>query len=49
VYVYILTQPGVWTVGFYRPNGDWVPESDHRSPDEAASRVNWLNGGHGGA
>jgi len=35
----------LWTVGFYKPNGEWVPESDHTSKDEAAKRVAWLNGG----
>ena len=33
-----------YTVGFYDPSGDWRPESDHGSPEEAARRVAWLNG-----
>ena len=34
----------LWTVG--HGDGDtWFPESDHGSPDEAAARVRWLNGG----
>jgi len=44
-YVYMQTEPGLWTVGFYDPNGEWVPESDHKSPEEAAERVHYLNGG----
>lgn len=48
MYVYMLTEKcdgfGPWTVGFYRPDGTWVPESDHRSAEEAAKRVAWLNG-----
>lgn len=43
-YVYIQTEPRLWTVGFYRPDGKWQSESDHGSPDDAARRVAWLNG-----
>jgi hypothetical protein len=43
-YVYIRSEPQLWTVGFYRPDGAWEPESDHGSQDEAAERVAWLNG-----
>jgi hypothetical protein len=31
MYVYIQSEPGLYTVGFYRPNGKWEPESDHDS------------------
>lgn len=45
-YVYLESERNLlWTVGFYDPNGDWQPESDHRSPEAAASRTHWLNGG----
>jgi len=44
-WVYRKTEPGLWTVGFYDPNGVWHPESDHDDPDRAAERVCWLNGG----
>jgi len=44
-YVYRSFEPGLWTVGFYMPDGTWEPESDHGSKDEAAARVAWLNGG----
>jgi len=44
MYVYIRSEPQLWTVGFYKPNGEWVPESDHSSRDGAAKRVAWLNG-----
>lgn len=43
-YVYIKSEPGIYTVGFYN-NGKWEPESDHASVAEAAFRVHWLNGG----
>ena len=44
MYVYIRSEPGLYTVGFYRPNGDWEPESDHESTYAAAERAAWLNG-----
>lgn len=44
MYVYIQSEPSLWTVGHYDPSGDWHPESDHSSPEGAAKRVNWLNG-----
>lgn len=44
-YVYIRSEPGVWTVGFYAPDGKWNPESDHNTAESAAERVAWLNGG----
>jgi hypothetical protein len=36
---------GLWTVGFYAPDGEWIPEMDCKSVEEAAARVSWLNGG----
>ena len=44
-YIYIRSEPGLWTVGFYRPDGGWEPESDHDSANKAAKRVAYLNGG----
>ena len=44
MYVYKQSEPGLYTVGFYGPNGKWEPESDHTSIASAASRVNFLNG-----
>lgn len=35
---------GLWTVG-HGEGDSWFPESDHDSPEEAAARVHWLNGG----
>jgi hypothetical protein len=43
-YVYIKSEPFLWTVGFYDPIGVWQPESDWPSTDEAAARAHWLNG-----
>lgn len=45
MYVYIKSEPQLWTVGFYSPDGKWHPESDYPTQEEAASRVYWLNGG----
>ena len=47
MYVYIQSEfsPPLWTVGFYDPDGKWVPESDHSVREEAARRVRYLNGG----
>ena len=45
-YVYLYSNlGGCWTVGFYDPSGDWVPESDWSTQEEAAKRVHYLNGG----
>lgn len=44
-YVFINSEPGLYTVGFYTPKGEWVAESDHDSKEDAANRVHWLNGG----
>jgi hypothetical protein len=47
VYVYIYSAAAqVYTVGFYGPDGEWHPESDHRDDADAADRVHWLNGGN---
>lgn len=43
-YVYIKSEPQLWTVGFYRPDGKWQSESDHESKEQAAERVALLNG-----
>lgn len=53
-YVYRLTEKfrdedgythELYTVGFYTPSGEWIPESDHSFRDDAADRVHYLNGG----
>ena len=35
-----------WAVGYFDPAGQWQSESDHPNPEDAASRVHWLNGSH---
>jgi len=44
MYVYIQSEPGLWTVGFYDPKGVWHPDSDHTDREKAADRVAYLNG-----
>jgi len=44
MYVYIQSEKSLWTVGFYKPNGEWVPESDYDTKERAAERTAWLNG-----
>lgn len=46
MHVYRQTEPGLWTVGYYTPDREWVPESDWPTQEEAANRVHWLNGGN---
>jgi len=46
MYVYIESEKGLWTVGFYKPDGEWVAESDHSSLESAANRTSYLNGGN---
>lgn len=44
MYVYIQSEPGLYTVGHYDPAGQWIAESDHDSIPAAAARVAELNG-----
>ena len=44
-WVYIKSEPQLFTVGFYKPDGRWEPDSDFERREEAARRVHYLNGG----
>ena len=46
MYVYIKVEKYLWTVGFYNPQGEWIPESDHVRKEDAAKQVHYLNGGN---
>lgn len=46
MYVYKRTEPQLWTVGFYAPDGEWHSEGDYGDREEAADRVAYLNGAH---
>lgn len=43
-WVYLQSEPGLFTVGFYDPTGKWHPDSDHDTREAAAARVAYLNG-----
>ena len=45
VWVYIKSEPNLWTVGFYSPKGEWHTDSDWSNTELAAKRVHYLNGG----
>jgi hypothetical protein len=45
MYVYIRSEPNLYTVGFYDPKGNWIPDSDFGTQEEARIRVHYLNGG----
>jgi len=46
MYIYLKSEPNLWTVGHYAPDGEFIPESDHSTKEEAAERVHYLNGGN---
>jgi hypothetical protein len=45
-WVYLKSEPGLWTVGFYDPNGTWHSHGDFDARDSAADEVARLNGGN---
>lgn len=45
MYVYLRSEPHLFTVGFYDPAGRFQPDSDHELREDAARRVAFLNGG----
>jgi hypothetical protein len=45
MFVYIQSEPELFSVGFYDPSGQWHADSDHSSRVEASARVSYLNGG----
>lgn len=45
MWVYVESEPGLFTVGFYGPDGQWHAEQDCSTRAAAAERVHWLNGG----
>ena len=46
-YVYRKHEPGLYTVGYFEPNGDWETESRHETKAPALARMRWLNGACG--
>lgn len=47
MWIYIRSEPNLWTVGFYDPVGTFQSDSDHESVNSARERVHYLNGGEG--
>lgn len=45
MYVYIQSEPGLWTTGFYDPKGKFHSDQDFDDKELAAARVHYLNGG----
>lgn len=35
----------LYTVGYYKPDGQWYPIMDHDRMTKAIDQINWLNGG----
>jgi len=44
MYVYVESEPGLFTVGFYDPSGKWHSDKDYSEREKAAHRVAYLNG-----
>lgn len=45
MWVYRKNAEGKFEVGFFMPDKQWCGESVYDTADEAAARVNYLNGG----
>ena len=45
MYVYLL-EGSEYITGFFRPDGEWMPEYECKTAEAAARRVVWLNGGN---
>lgn len=45
MWVYLQSEPNLYTVGFFNPSDEFTTESDWGTKEEAAERVNYLNGG----
>ncbi|HEY1871522.1 MAG TPA: hypothetical protein VGG71_10715 [Chitinophagaceae bacterium] len=46
MYVHVFNIPEKnWTVGFFRPDGEFCPVEDFEESNEAAAFVHYLNGG----
>lgn len=45
MWVYMKTEPGLWTTGFFDPKGRWHSDEDFDTKQAAVERVHYLNGG----
>ncbi len=44
-FVYIQSEPGLYTTGHYSPSGEWHADSDYEDKSMAVARCHELNGG----
>jgi len=44
MFIYLQTEPNLFTVGFYDNKKKWQPDTDHPTREEAADRAAYLNG-----
>lgn len=44
MWVYLRTEPMLFTVGFFDPDGKFHTDSDWYQQEDAAKRCAWLNG-----
>jgi len=45
IHTYLKSEPQLWTVGYYDPQGQWIPLQDFDTQQQAQAKVNYLNGG----
>jgi hypothetical protein len=45
MWVYIPSDDGRYEVGFFAPDGQWFSDATYSCKEDAAKRVNFLNGG----
>jgi len=43
-WVYVRSEPELWTVGFYDPQNKFHADRDFIDQEDAAKRCAWLNG-----
>lgn len=44
MYVILKSEPMLWTVGFYDPQGKWYPHEDFDNVRDAEKKCAYLNG-----
>lgn len=45
MWIYIESERGLYTTGFYDPEGKFQGDRDFDNKEDAAARCNYLNGG----
>lgn len=44
MFTYVQSEPALWTVGFFRPDGKWLPSKDFDKEEDAIAYMRFLNG-----